>query len=202
MTTTAIGASAPSVFTFQASEVRTIVRDGEPWFVLSDVADILGFSRGRDAARMLDDDEKGAHLLRTLGGDQEATIINESGVYALALRSRRQEAKPFRKWVTSEVLPAIRKTGCYEGLQAHLAAPIPSFANRRWLIVVAPDGKETATPIETEAMVVKMGEIPGLIRDPGFLVEGSLLTEILHACADRLASKLAGLLAPRRPPRN
>lgn len=108
-----LGASAPTIFNFRSTEVRTVTIDGEPWFVLSDVVDVLGFSRSRDAARMLDDDEKGAHIVRTPGGDQEAIVISESGVYTLALRSRKPEAKPFRKWVTSEVLPAIRKTGQY-----------------------------------------------------------------------------------------
>lgn len=108
-----LGASAPTIFNFRSTEVRTVTIDGEPWFVLSDVVDVLGFSRSRDAARMLDDDEKGAHIVRTPGGDQEAIVISESGVYTLALRSRKPEAKPFRKWVTSEVLPTIRKTGQY-----------------------------------------------------------------------------------------
>lgn len=105
--------SVPTIFSFRSSEVRTLVINDEPWFVLSDVVGALGFSRSRDAARMLDDDEKGAHIVRTPGGDQEVIVINESGVYSLALRSRKPEAKPFRKWVTSEVLPAIRKTGQY-----------------------------------------------------------------------------------------
>ena len=102
-----------SVFNFRTTEVRTVIRNGDPWFVLADVVDALGFSRSRDAARMLDDDEKGAHIVRTPGGDQEMIVINESGVYSLALRSRKPEAKPFRKWVTAEVLPTIRKTGQY-----------------------------------------------------------------------------------------
>lgn len=123
------GASAPAVFHFQSSEVRTITRDGEPWFVLADVAEILGFSRSRNAARVLDDDEKGAHILSTPGGDQEVTIISESGVYALALRSRRPEAKPFRKFVTAEVLPAIRKTGRYETPERAASTP-PPFTDR------------------------------------------------------------------------
>lgn len=113
MTDIATSASAPTIFNFRSTEVRAVTIDGEPWFVLSDVVDALGFSRSRDAARMLDDDEKGAHIVRTPGGDQEVIIINESGVYSLALRSRKPEAKPFRKWVTSEVLPTIRKTGQY-----------------------------------------------------------------------------------------
>lgn len=200
MTTPTPGASAPVVFTFQTSEVRTVDREGEPWFVLADVADILGFSRSRDAARVLDEDEKGAHIVRPLGGEQEVTIISESGIYALALKSRRPEAREFRKWVTSDVLPAIRKTGRYDALQAHLSAPVPTFANRRWLIVVAPDGRETAKPIDPEEFLCKLAELPGLIRDPGFMIDGTELLEIVHACADRMASKLAGGTTRKRLP--
>jgi prophage antirepressor-like protein len=184
-----LGASAPAVFNFQSSEVRTVTRDGEPWFVLADVAEILGFSRSRDAARVLDDDEKGAHIVRTPGGDQEVTIISESGVYALALRSRRPEAKPFRKWVTSEVLPAIRKTGRYEAATA--APPVPSFLNRRWLTTFDYEGRERVSALDPEHFLTKLAELPGLLRDPGFDVDGPQLAEIIHACADRMASEIA-----------
>jgi len=190
MTTTAPGQSAPAVFLFKSLEVRTISRDDEPWFVLSDVAIILGFSRSRDAGRILDDDEKGAHILRTPGGDQEVTIISESGIYALALKSRRPEAREFRKWVTSEVLPAIRKTGRYEAATA--APPAPSLLSRRWLITFDHEGLERVTPIDPERFFLKIEELPELLRDPGFMIDGKLLVEVVHACADRLANKLGG----------
>lgn len=96
-------------FSFEAHSVRVVVVDDAPWFVLSDVAAVLEFDRSRNAARMLDDDEKGAHIVSTPGGNQEVTIINESGMYSLILKSRKPEAKKFRKWVTSEVLPTLRK---------------------------------------------------------------------------------------------
>lgn len=105
--------NAPAVFNFNSNEVRTLEKDNQIWFVLSDVAEALEFSRGRDSARMMDDDEKGAHIMRTPGGEQEVTIINESGLYSLILKSRKASAKVFKKWVTSEVLPSIRKTGAY-----------------------------------------------------------------------------------------
>lgn len=110
---TAKGAFVPATFSFESHAVRTINRDGEIWFILNDVTEALAFTRGRNAARMLDDDERGAHIVSTLGGEQELTIINESGLYSLILRSRKPEAKRFKKWITSEVLPAIRKTGSY-----------------------------------------------------------------------------------------
>lgn len=137
-----------SIFNFRSIEVRTVVRDGEPWFVLSDVVDALGFSRSRDAARMLDDDEKGAHIVRTPGGDQEVIIINESGVYSLALRSRKPEAKPFRKWVTKEVLPAIRKTGRYEIPGTQKALPGKLTAESQDLIKAAVRQRVESLPKE------------------------------------------------------
>lgn len=103
----------PSVFSFNASEVRTVIVDGEPWFSAADVCSVLGVKNHRDALMHLDADEKGVVSSDTPGGIQQISIINESGLYALVLRSRKPEAKPFIKWVTKEVLPAIRKTGQY-----------------------------------------------------------------------------------------
>lgn len=103
------------VFTYQESQVRTIQKDGEPWFVLKDVCQVLGLdtTQLKKIADRLDADEKARNLITTPGGDQETWIINESGLYNVILRSDKPEAKPFRKWVTSEVLPSIRKTGGY-----------------------------------------------------------------------------------------
>lgn len=102
-----------SVFNFDSQSLRTITRNGEPWFVAADVCDTLGLDDTSKACSRLDDDEKGTNSIRTLGGQQEVTIINESGLYSLILTSRKPEAKRFKKWVTSEVLPTIRKTGGY-----------------------------------------------------------------------------------------
>lgn len=101
------------VFTYQESQVRTVQKDGEPWFVLKDVCSVLGISKYRDTAERLDPDERGSVKVDTLGGAQDMIVINESGLYNVILRSDKPEAKPFRKWVTSEVLPSIRKTGGY-----------------------------------------------------------------------------------------
>ena len=98
---------------YESSEVRTVQVNGEPWFVLADVCKVLEIKNSRDAAAKLDGDEKGVALTDTLGGKQQMTIINESGLYAVVLRSDKPQAKPFRKWVTSEVLPSIRKHGSY-----------------------------------------------------------------------------------------
>lgn len=108
------------VFTYSGNEVRTVQKNGEPWFVLKDVCTILGIGNNRMASDRLDTDEKGVSQIDTLGGKQEMTIINESGLYNVILRSDKPEAKPFRKWVTSEVLPSIRRTGGYIAGQENL----------------------------------------------------------------------------------
>ena len=94
--------------------LRAIERNGEPWFVGSDVAKALGYSNTSDAlSRHVDSDDKGIVKHDTPGGKQSMTIINESGLYSLILSSKLQTAKKFKHWVTSEVLPAIRKHGAY-----------------------------------------------------------------------------------------
>ena len=101
------------IFNYNGDEVRTIQKDGEPWWVLKDVCGILGISKYRDTASRLDEDERVSVRVDTPGGEQKMTIVNESGLYNVILRSDKPEAKPFRKWVTSEVLPSIRKHGAY-----------------------------------------------------------------------------------------
>lgn len=101
------------VWNYESSEVRTVQVNGEPWFVLSDVCKVLEISNSRNISSRLEQDEKGVTLVDTLGGAQQMTIINESGLYTVILRSDKPQAKPFRKWVTSEVLPSIRKHGSY-----------------------------------------------------------------------------------------
>ena len=93
---------------------------GEPWFVLKDVCNILGISKYRDTAARLDADERGSVEVDTLGGTQQVIAVNESGLYHVILRSDKPEAAPFRKWVTSEVLPSIRKNGGYIAGQEQL----------------------------------------------------------------------------------
>lgn len=97
-------------FNFDNFTVRAINRNSDIWFVAEDVCSVLGLTNPSMALKALDDDERSKF---NLGRQGEANIINESGMYALILRSRKPEAKRFRKWVTSEVLPAIRKTGAY-----------------------------------------------------------------------------------------
>lgn len=101
-------------FQFEGQEVRTLKgENGEPWFVAKDVAEVLGFDHTPTLTRTLDDEEKGVHTIHTLGGDQKMTVINESGLYSAILKSRKPQAKAFKRWVTNEVLPSIRKHGAY-----------------------------------------------------------------------------------------
>lgn len=107
------------VFEYQNNKVRTVDVDGEAWFVLKDVCDVLHMdtSKIKQVADRLDDDEKGRYSVPTPGGEQATWIINESGLYHVILRSDKPEAAPFRRLVTNDVLPAIRKTGSYNAPQ-------------------------------------------------------------------------------------
>ncbi|HER4714908.1 TPA: Bro-N domain-containing protein [Streptococcus pyogenes NGAS290] len=101
------------IFNFKGQEVRTVTIDDEPYFVGKDVAEILGYAKARNAiaSHVDDEDKKDAPIQGTLGGTQTMTIINESGLYSLILSSKLPQAKEFKRWVTSEVLPTIRKHG-------------------------------------------------------------------------------------------
>lgn len=105
--------NALDLFRYDDHEIRVTVVDGEPWFVAADVCAVLEIAQPASSLRLLDDDEKGVHSVHTLGGDQMVTVINEAGLYSLILRSRKPEAKQFKRWITHDVLPAIRKTGQY-----------------------------------------------------------------------------------------
>lgn len=96
-----------------SSHVRAVTIDGEPWFVAADICSALNLSNTAMAVTGLDDDEKGISTVDTRGGAQPLTIISESGLYSLMLRSRKPEAKQFKRWLTHDVLPSIRKTGSY-----------------------------------------------------------------------------------------
>lgn len=101
------------VFNYHESAVRTVERGGEPWFVLADVCEVLGLSSPHKVADRLEQDELSGIRFRSGGQNREMTCVNESGLYNVILRSDKPEAKPFRRWVTREVLPTIRKTGAY-----------------------------------------------------------------------------------------
>ena len=109
------------IFKYENNDVRTVELNGEPWFALKDVCAVLGISNHKMTAQRLDADEVIlTDLTDSMGRQQETTVINEFGLYNVILRSDKPEAKPFRKWVTSEVLPSIRKNGGYIAGQEQL----------------------------------------------------------------------------------
>lgn len=201
-------------FNFGTHTVRVVTHNNQPWFVATDVATTLGYRNAPDASRHLDDDEKGTQIVRTPGGDQKVTIISESGLYALVLRSRKPEARKFAKWVTSEVLPSIRQTGSYHAQpqatrteRAHQLATkataqvfdtVFQAALRddfhpvldRLLLSIAPtdDATPQAVKLERDAIVTT---IPHLIRAVAsdLHISTADLTMLALACTQRLASR-------------
>lgn len=110
------------IYNYEGNDVRTVNQNGEAWWVLKDVCDVLELSNSRMASDRLDEDEKGVSIVDTLGGEQEMTVISESGLYNVIFLSRKPHAKKFKRWVTHEVLPSIRKHGIY-AVDAVLANP-------------------------------------------------------------------------------
>ena len=104
--------------------VRVIMHNGEPWFVAKDVCDCLELTNTAQTISYLDDDEKGVTTNYTPGGKQEMSMISEAGLYSLILRSRKPEAKAFKRWVTHDILPSIRKTGSYSAPSSPAKAEI------------------------------------------------------------------------------
>lgn len=122
------------VFNFESNEVRTLLINNEPWFVGKDVAEVLGYSKARNAiAEHVDkDDALKQGITDSLGRTQETTIINESGLYSLIMGSKLPSAKKFKRWVTSEVLPTIRKTGQYNIKDSYMIKD-PIERAKRWI---------------------------------------------------------------------
>lgn len=114
-------------FHYGDEQVRTYEEDGQVWFIATDIARVLGHRDATDATRGLDADEKGTKIVRTLRGEQKLTSVSEAGLYTVLVRARVEAAKPFRRWITHEVLPSIRRTGSYS---LSGAAPAPSAEDR------------------------------------------------------------------------
>jgi len=104
------------VFDYEDNQVRTVLRDGEPWFVLKDVCAVLGIQNATDVAKRLDEDEVTRFNLGGLSGT--TNIVSEAGLYSVILRSDKAEARRFKRWITHEVLPCIRRTGMYATVEA------------------------------------------------------------------------------------
>lgn len=124
---TSSGQAELQVFAFDSHDVRVVMIDGEPWWVAGDVAKALGYGRTQEAIRRLDDDERrGCRIDTPFGGPQETVIVSEPGLYSLVLRAKTPDAKRFKRWVTHEVLPAIRKAGSFSMRHAQDSFEIPS----------------------------------------------------------------------------
>ncbi|MDM4721120.1 phage antirepressor KilAC domain-containing protein [Micromonospora sp. WMMA1363] len=106
--------SAVQVFAYDDTEIRTVLADGDPWFVAADIARPLGYRMASDMTRRLDEDDRGTRSVRTPSGQQDMTVISEAGLYVAILGSKVPGARAFKRWVTHEVLPAIRRTGRYD----------------------------------------------------------------------------------------
>lgn len=148
-------------------QIRTTTVDGEPWFVAVDVCRALEISQNRNAVARLDDDEKGVRSMDTPGGLQDVTIINEPGLYTLVLGSRKPEAKAFKRWITHEVLPSIRKTGAY--------------ATDSRLMEAAQLLASCKNPAAIPALVAVLSEYTGVqIESVGPMWEGSKFDNLVH----------------------
>lgn len=166
MNTSLQDTAVPTLFQFHSTEIRTIDRDGQIWFIAGDIAKVLGYRDTLNMARWLDEDEKGTQIVSTLGGEQAVTIISESGLYHALLKSRKPEAKPFRRWVTEEVLPAIRKSGSYA------AAPGQSIplAGASILLTFGADGHCKGKLVKDGALVVTPEEISEIVEASGYIL--------------------------------
>nr|WP_138500989.1 BRO family protein [Nostoc sp. PA-18-2419] len=120
-----------SVFNFESHDIRFVGTADNPWWVASDICKVLAIANVSDAVAKLDNDEKLVSLIPTSGQNREVLCINESGLYSLVLTSRKPQAKRFKKWLTSEVIPAIRKTGSYSSIAESQQSQLPAVTQSR-----------------------------------------------------------------------
>lgn len=148
------------IFNYGDIPVRTVLLENAPWWVLADVCRVLSVKNNRDVSRRLDEDEKGVAQIDTPGGVQSMNVINESGLYKVILRSDKPEAKKFTRWVTHEVLPAIRKTGGYS-----MAPSGPPPAQLRALTT---DDYITAARLSSDCRNERLPYVLGFLERGGF----------------------------------
>ena len=162
-------------FDFKGALLRTLTDEaGEPWFVAKDVCDILEISNPSDALKRLDDDERSRF---NLGRQGETNIVNEAGLYVLVLGSRKPEAHEFKRWVTHEVLPSIRKHGGYMAGQERMTPEQMALASMRWLQskvdeqakqLKAQEGKVLfANAVETARTSILVGDFAKILKSNG-----------------------------------
>lgn len=168
--------------------VRIFLQDNEPWFVAKDVCDCLDIKNSRDALRRLEDDEKGVVLNDTLGGKQEMATVNEYGLYSLVLSSRKPEAKEFKRWVTHEVLPSIRKYGSYNmAIPRTLPDALKLYANEieahnktKALLEEQKPKVLFADAVNASHTSILVGDLAKLLRQNGLDIDQNRLFEKLR----------------------
>lgn len=149
------------VFNYGEQEVRTVLIDDDPWWVLADVCGVLNLKQPHRVASRLDEDEKGRTQMTTPGGSQDMTVINESGLYSVILRSDKQEAKAFKRWVTHEVLPAIRKSGKYVVPAAKPQMSVETGLQRAGLIIRAAEHKAVPQSEQLRLLNIAIKDLTG-----------------------------------------
>jgi anti-repressor protein len=151
-----------NIFQYEGKQFRTVIQDGEPWFVANDVCEILDFANPSETLKRLDEDEvNSTEVIDTLGRKQNTNVVNEAGLYSLVLGSRKPEAKQFKRWVTHEVLPAIRKHGAYmtpEALEKVLLNPDTIIQLAQTLKSEQEKSRQLAATIETNKPKVIFAE--------------------------------------------
>lgn len=168
--------------------VRIILQDNEPWFVAKDVCECLAISKHRDAISRLDTDERGSLKVDTLGGKQEMATVNEYGLYSLVMSSRKPEAKEFKRWITHDVLPALRKTGSYSmSIPQTLPEALRAYAdeveqhNKTKALVEAQRPKVLfADAVSTSNTDILVGDLAKLLSQNGYAVGQNRLFEQLR----------------------
>lgn len=168
--------------------MRIILQDNEPWFVAKDVCECLAISKHRDAISRLDTDERGSLKVDTLGGKQEMATVNEYGLYSLVMSSRKPEAKEFKRWITHDVLPALRKTGSYSmSIPQTLPEALRAYAdeveqhNKTKALVEAQRPKVLfADAVSTSNTDILVGDLAKLLSQNGYAVGQNRLFEQLR----------------------
>jgi prophage antirepressor-like protein len=169
-------------FDFESHNVRVVLgQDGEPMFVAADLLSTLNLDR--KALERLDEDEKGVSSIHTPGGQQEMTVVNESGLFNLVLGSRKPEAKRFKRWVTHEVLPSIRKTGSYAMPGAIAALPAPTQDRVTAILMI---GEAVAKVPGVKQGIAMAATLTCIQENTGLSVE--TMRRALPACNDPLAA--------------
>lgn len=143
------------IFTYEGTPLRTVEKNGELWWVLRDVCDILEIVKASDVAARLDTDEKGVGQISTPGGKQEMWLVNEPGLYKVIFRSDKPQAKDFSRWVTHEVLPTLRRTGSYTMQTAQPMTPAQLLAAQA-RVLVEMEQRVNETQAQTQALEAKV----------------------------------------------